>query len=344
MNDIIDGLKGGLKIFEFIKNVTPRNVVQLLFAAIVLYSGVMFVIFAGQLAYSTLPTVSRPAGVEAFLPISALIGLKAWIATGKFDPIHPAGLVIFLAAVMLSLVFKRTFCAWICPIGTLSEGLARIGKKVFGRSFFIPKGLDYGLRSIKYILLSFFVIMIFFMMSDADAVSFLYTPYNVTADLKMLKFFWNLDVAGMTVIGILVLMSILFENFWCRYLCPYGALLGVFSILSPFKITRNRESCVQCGKCTASCPNRILVDKSTRVWSPECSACLNCIQKCPVNNTLKFQAEKGLRSLTAHNLALGVLALWFFFISFAMVTGHWESKISTTVYKELLSNVNSKSF
>jgi len=147
--------------FNIHRNISVRNVVQLLFAVIVLYIGVVFVIFTEQLANNSALTVSRPAGVEGFLPISALVGLKAWVVTGKFDPIHPAGLVIFLAAITLSVLFKRSFCAWICPIGTLSEGLAKIGKQIFGRNFQIPNWLDLCLRSLKYILLSVFLMGIF---------------------------------------------------------------------------------------------------------------------------------------------------------------------------------------
>ena len=318
------------------KQRTIRHAVQILFAAVVLYIGITFVVFLEQVANDSITNVSRPAGVEAFLPISALVGLKAWISTGNFDPIHPAGLVIFLAAIILSVLFKRTFCSWICPIGTLSEGLAKIGKMIFGRNFKVPNWLDYALRSLKYILLFLFVSLILFGMSGADAVAFMNTPYNIVSDVKMLRFFQNLSIVGMSVIGLLVLLSILFENFWCRYLCPYGGLLGLFSTLSPFKITRNKQSCIQCGKCTASCPNRILVEKAGQVWSPECTGCLSCVQQCPVKETLTFQAVSGQRSLTSKHLALGVLGLWILIIGVAILTGHWESKMPMDVYRRLL--------
>lgn len=322
------------------KSVMPRNVVQIIFAFFVLYIGITFVLFIEQIVNNVEPIVSRPPGVEGFLPISALIGFKAWVATGRFDPIHPAGLVIFLGAIIMSLLLKRTFCSWICPIGTLSEGLAKIGKKLIGRNFLIPKWLDYGLRSIKYILLSIFITTVLFAMSGNDALNFLYTPYNMLADVKMLRFFQSLGLIGMTVIVLLVLLSVLFENFWCRYLCPYGALLGLFSIVSPFKITRNRESCLKCGKCTISCPNRIPVEKADKVWSPECSGCLKCVKECPANDTLMFKTGMGRQGLVPRNIALGVLGLWLFIIGIAIETGHWESKVSVEVYKSLLPVVD----
>ena len=114
--------------------VSYRHAVQVLFAMAVVYIGITFVTFIDQVNH-TLPGVNRPSGVEAFLPLSALVGLKAWIATGIFDQIHPAGLVILLAAITVSVLLKRAFCSWICPIGTLSEGLAKIGRMVFRRNF-----------------------------------------------------------------------------------------------------------------------------------------------------------------------------------------------------------------
>ena len=165
-----------------------RHLVQILFAALVLYIGITFIVFVGQVENGALTGVSRPAGVEAFLPISALVGLKAWLSTGNFDPIHPAGLVTFLAIITLSVLFKRTFCSWICPIGTLSEMLAKLGKRVFGRNFLIPTWLDYLLRSVKYLILFFFIWVIFFAMSGASAAEFVQTPYNRVSDIKMLQF------------------------------------------------------------------------------------------------------------------------------------------------------------
>lgn len=313
-----------------------RHVVQILFAAIVLYIGIRFIAFVGQVENGTLSGVSRPAGVEAFLPISALVGLKAWIATGSFDPIHPAGLVIFLAAIAVSLLLKRVFCSWICPVGTLSEGLAKIGKRVFGRNFLMPNWLDYLLRSLKYILLFLFVWAILFVMSGADAAAFVQTPYNMVSDIKMLKFMQHLTGVGITVIGMIIVFSIMYENFWCRYLCPYGGLLGLLSVVSPYKITRNQKSCIQCGKCTKSCPNHIPVEQATRIWSPECTGCLNCLHQCPVNETLTFKAPMGLPSLSLKTLALSVLVIWVLFIIIAKITGHWETSMTMEMYQRIL--------
>lgn len=323
-----------------LKSFSKRRAVQMLFAAVVIYIGITFVVFIEQIANDSMTHISRPAGVEAFLPISALVGLKVWITTGKFDSIHPAGLVIFLTAILSSLLLKRTFCAWVCPIGTISEGLASIGKRIFGRNFKMPNWLDRVLRSVKYLLLLIFIFLIGFGMSGSDAVEFMNTPYNMIADVKMLRFFQTIGLVGITVISCLVILSILYENFWCRYFCPYGGLLGLLSTLSPLKITRDKETCIQCGKCTSSCPNRIQVEEARRVWSPECTGCLNCVQQCPVKGTLTFRVAKSRRSLTPRNLALAVLGLWIVISLVAISSGYWESKVSMEMYRKLLPLVD----
>ncbi|WP_006717441.1 4Fe-4S binding protein [Desulfitobacterium metallireducens] len=315
-----------------------RIKVQIAFALVVLLIGIKFFMFVNYItsADSAL-AVNRPPGVEAFLPISALVSLRAWLGLGIFDTIHPAALVIFLTAIFISLFLKRAFCSWICPIGTLSEGLSLLGQKMFKTNYTLPKWLDYPFRSVKYILLTFFVVFIFFGMSPMEAYSFLQTPYNMIADVKMLTFFQNITAVGMTVIAVLVVLSLLIKQFWCRYLCPYGALLGLFSVISPWKITRDSSSCISCGQCRKACPNQLKVDEALRVSSPECTGCLSCVEVCPVKGTLSFKLPRKLHRFPSP-FALGVtlIAVWFISVSIAKITGHWETSIPLEMYKTLI--------
>lgn len=315
-----------------------RRSSQVLFALLVVLIGIQFVGFVQSISESKgLLWSERPAGVEAFLPISALVALKAWLTTGVFDRIHPAGLVILLAAMSVSLFWKRAFCSWICPFGTLAEGLAWLGRKLFKRNFRLPRRLDYGLRFLKYIILGFFIFFIVILMDGAAAYAFLQTPYNMAADIKMLDFFRNMTWLGFWVIAALLFLSLLIENFWCRYLCPYGALLGLLGILSPWKIRRETGTCISCSRCSGACPSQIRVAELSRVWSPECTGCMNCVRACPVSNTLKFDLPKLSFLLSSKRLALCVLGLWFGMIGIAKLTGHWETNISADMYRMLMA-------
>ncbi|HEX3015172.1 MAG TPA: 4Fe-4S binding protein [Desulfobacteria bacterium] len=313
-----------------------RNAVQLMFALLVVYVGLTFTLFVNAYLHGTTPVVSRPGGVEGFLPISALVAFKAWLATGQFDKIHPAGLIIFLTIVTISLLFKKAFCAWLCPIGTLSEGLAGLGRKFFGQNFKLPKALDYPLRAIKYLLLLFFVNIILLGMDGVMASGFLTSNYNLIADVKMLQFFEGLSGTALLIVGLLVIASVFIEHFWCRYLCPYGALLGIVGLLSPFKVTREEETCTGCGACTRACPNRIEVAKAKRVWSPECTSCLNCVNSCPAKGALAYKPPLGKLLLSPKYTAAAIIATWLIFVIAAKATGHWDTAVTGNVYRQLI--------
>jgi polyferredoxin len=265
-----------------------------------------------------------------------MVGFKARISTGIFDPIHPAALVLLLAIVGTAVLFKKGFCAWICPIGLLSEALARFGQWGFGRNLRMPDLLDWPLRGIKYLLLFFFAHAILIGMSGRDALFFLSSPYNKIADVKMLQFFTSLDSGIVTFLLGIAVLSVLFANFWCRYLCPYGALLGLASVISPLKVARNAERCTNCRRCTRACLNGIDVARAGRVWSPECSGCLDCVEACPHRGALGVALPVGRRFLNPWLLPGLLLATFFGAIVMAQVTGYWSSGVTYQEYMQLI--------
>ena len=135
----------------------------------------------------------RPPGVEAFLPIAALLSLRHLFLTGEVHSVHPAGLVILVLVLLLGLLAKKAFCSWVCPVGTASEALAALSQRLFRRKIALPRLLDLPLRSLKYLLLAFFVWAVFFQMGPAAVADFLDSPYNRVADVKMLYFFERLS-------------------------------------------------------------------------------------------------------------------------------------------------------
>ncbi len=134
-----------------------RKLIQYLFLITTVGIGVQFSIFVSQLERGIIPTVSRPPGIEAFLPISSLISLKYWLVTGIFNRVHPSGLIILITVLLTAVLLKRGFCSWVCPFGLLTEYLNRIHLFIFRKNVRIPRWLDYPLRSLKYLLLAFFV-------------------------------------------------------------------------------------------------------------------------------------------------------------------------------------------
>ncbi len=327
-----------------------RHAIQIVFVLLNAWLGIQFYLWArfferGGTGFQ----VSRPVGAEGWLPIAGLMNFKAFVATGRVPIIHPAAMFLFMAFVGMSLVAKKSFCSWLCPVGTFSEFLAGIGKKLFRRNLHLPRWLDVPLRGLKYLLLGFFAFIIA-SMSAAAINEFMATPYGLIADVKMLNFFRGMSETAIVVIAALVALSVLVEHFWCRYLCPYGALMGIASLLSPLKIRRNPQACIDCAKCAHACPASLPVDKLVQIRSVECTACMACVAACPAEGALQFSlaqsnAQSSGQPRYRHAVTplgmVGLLAIIFFgLVLLARATNHWQTHVPQSVYQELVPNAN----
>ncbi len=323
-----------------------RFLIQSIIALICLWIGVEFYLFVNFLeSGSAAEYFQRPAGVEAFLPISAMMSIYYFFLTGEIHQAHPAGFFILAGIVTVSLAFGKSFCSWMCPVGFISELIGdfgeKISKKLFKKKIIIPKFFDIPLRSLKYLLLAFFVYAIFFTMTASSLKYFLDSPYNKMADVKMFYFFAEISRFSLIVIAVLFGLSIVFRNFWCRYLCPYGALLGIISLASPNKIKRDSVSCIDCGLCTKACPSNIKVDKKITVFSDECSTCLSCVDVCPVKDTLQVKSIYTKKSLDKKKIGFAIAAIYLSIISIGIISGNWQNNVSQKEYEIHYKNINS---
>ena len=317
--------------------------VQLAFLALNIWIGVQFfhwVRWAETMGRT--PAVERPAGVEGWLPIAGLMQLKYVALTGQWPAIHPAGLFLIAAFLLMSLGLRKAFCSWLCPVGTFSEYLWKLGRYTFRRNVTLPRRLDVLLRGIKYLLLGFFVYAVAMMSAPAIA-AFLGAPYGLIVDVRMLNFFRFLGgTAAFVVLG-LVVASIFVQNFWCRYLCPYGALMGLVAMLSPLRIRRNQTACIDCAKCVKACPSALPVDQLVQVRSAECTGCLECVAVCPAKDALAMSASllphvdrKLHRAIPAWSIAAAIAVVFFGLVGYAKLSGHWETRLPQQVYFELV--------
>jgi polyferredoxin len=320
-----------------------RFAVQLFFVALNLWIGVQFYLWvrwaeSGGRALE----VSRPAGVEGWLPIEGLMQSKYFLFTGQVPHVHAAGFFLFVSFLIISFAFRKSFCSWLCPVGTVSEYLWKFARYTFRRNFQLPRWADIALRSLKYILLSFFAYAVASMSVGAIA-QFLGSSYALVVDVRMLNFFrYPGGTTAFVVLG-LVIASIFVQNFWCRYLCPYGAFLGLASLFSPARITRNLGTCIDCAKCAKACPSTLPVDKLVQIRSAECTGCLECVAVCPANNTLAVSLPVGLRTrraIPAWTMAAGIAIVFFGLVGYAKITGQWNTELSQQVYLYLVPNAN----
>ncbi len=331
-----------------------RRSYQAVFLILNVWLGGVFYLWVRQFETGTGPDqIARPAGVEGWLPIAGMMNTKYWILTGHIPALHPAAMYLLLVFVAVSFLFRKAFCSWLCPIGTISEYLWRAGQKVFRRNFQIWRWLDIPLRGLKYLLLGFFVWAVSSMSAHAIA-GFMGSDYGLIADVKMLNFFRYMGETGAIVLTILVVASVFVQNFWCRYLCPYGALLGLASLFSPLRIRRGPETCIDCAKCAKACPSALPVDELITIKSAECTGCLQCVAVCPAEGALRMVPlwirDDGFGGASIRGrgrprhvdwaMAAGIAALFLGVVGFAKTTGHWQSPVPVAVYRQLVPHAS----
>jgi len=322
---------------------TLRHGFQFLFLLLNIWLGSLFYLWVrGFEAGAQIAPVQRPAGVEGWLPIAGLMNFKYWLVTRHVPAMHPAAMFLLVTFLSISFLFRKAFCSWLCPVGTISEYLWKAGQKIFRRNFQPPRWLDIPLRGLKYLLLGFFVWAVYTMSADAIEL-FMRSPYGLIADVKMLNFFRYIGQTGLIVIGSLILLSVVIKNFWCRYLCPYGALLGLTSLASPLRIRRSAADCIDCAKCAKACPSNLAVDQLVTIKSAECTACLECVAVCPAQNALQMSlppAGRLPRNVPAWAMAVGIAVLFFGIVGYAKASGAWTTNVPPQVYKQLVPHAN----
>lgn len=315
------------------ETLTSRWFVKSAFLALFVASCVQLLRF-GAWARDRGPYVARPEAPAGILPIGHFTSFFAWLRGGGWDTLLPAGLVIILGALATSLVLKRGFCGWICPVGTVWEAFSSAGRRLMGRDLRLPRWLDVPLRGIRYVLAAAFA---FVLMSVplAEAVDFRRLPYMWTADLRILGIM--VEPAFVLVVLLTGAVSALIGPVWCRYLCPLGGLYSAVALASPLAVERDAGTCTHCGRCSAVCHAFVEPERSRRVWAVECDGCMECVRACPVDGCLEAQVLSAAR-VPAWAWPLLVVAVWFAIWGFARLSGNWVSSIPPEEFRAVVQS------
>jgi polyferredoxin len=227
------------------------------------------------------------ASIHALCPFGGVVTIYQYITAGSFvQKIHESAFILMILGFLLALILGPVFCGWVCPLGSLQEWISKLGRKLFKRRFnhFIPEKVDRYLRYLRYLVAAW---IIFMTAKSATLVFAQLDPYNA------LFTFWSSEVAigGLIVLGVTIILSLFVERPWCKYACPYGALLGIFNRFRVAKLHRNEKTCINCKKCDQICPMNIKVSEVKTVNNQQCISCLKCTSEevCPVANTVYFQ-------------------------------------------------------
>ena len=248
-------------------------------------------------------------GVDALCPFGGIETFWSLVAGGTLlQRIAASSVVLFAAVLGTALLFRRSFCGTICPLGAVQEFFGKIGGAMFrGKRPRVPAAIDRPARWIKYIVLVGFTVWTW---QAATLVMRPFDPWVAWMHLTSAELLAEFSI-GAAVLGLSIAGSVVYDRFFCKYLCPTGAFLGAISRFSVFKVRREAETCTSCHACDKACPTNVSVSTVDVVNDAECINCNECVNACPVAGTLSISSggssPKVLGPLTVLGLTTAIL-------------------------------------
>ena len=308
-----------------------RMAVQIVFFLLVL---LIVVAHSFEEAGITVPLVNG-ASLHSVCPFGGVVTIYQYVTSGTFvQKIHEASFYLMIIVFATAIIAGPVFCGWVCPFGTFQEWIGKLGKKIFHKKFnhIIPKKIDSVLRYLRYLVLIWVVVMT---AVSATLVFAAYDPYYALFN------FWTGEVAitGFITLGVIIILSLFIERPFCKYACPYGALLGLTNFFRIFGIRRNEKTCISCSACDKVCPMNITISDKSKVKNHQCISCLACTSEvaCPVEKTLemsttKLEKNKGF-TLNYKKTSLFVLIVILGSIIVLTSLGLWKTESSKVPIK-----------
>jgi polyferredoxin/ferredoxin len=308
----LGGLEIGKAYYQKAKKwIRTRQAVQ--YGALLVFLALITSTFMGEQQVLPINIFSRLNPLQA---LTAMVGGRELI--GLFIPA--------LITVAVTLVFGRVWCGWFCPLGAVVELFGPKGRKIKWQ----------GLRRLKYVVL--FTVLL---MAAFGSLAFLYfEPITIlvrglTAPLRpVVDYLRTENKEGFALPGLqwwwgalpfaaVLVLNLVERRFWCRYLCPLGALVGFLSKFSWTKRFVNQNSCIGCGDCAKECTMGAISPGRDFTSDPaECIMCMDCPSPCP-KTAISFQRgdllswkneydpsrREALATLGLGALAVGMLTL-----------------------------------
>jgi polyferredoxin len=216
-------------------------------------------------------------------------------------------MILFLITLVIAILFRRSFCGLICPLGAIQEFFAKVGQKIFRKKFIISSKVDKPLRYLKYIIL---FVTVYYAWKTAGLWMAPYDPWSAYAHMSEgLESVWEESAVGLIILIVTIVGSLLYDRFFCKYLCPMGALYGIIGKISYFRVARNENICIDCGECSKVCPMNIDVQHIKEVKTAECINCQTCVMSCPEIGAL--ESKEGRKALSPFVVMTVVMVVFF---------------------------------
>lgn len=268
--------------------------------------------------------IEKAASIDAYCPFGAIEGFFTLLFSGEFlKRLYTSAFILGGMIFVLTIFSGRVFCSYFCPLGALQEWLRALGRKIgIKKSLELPKNLDKYLRYLKYFVL---ILIVYLSYKYTDLIFRDYDPFNAMTHLGE-----EIEdkIVGYLLLLSIVILSLFSKSWWCRYLCPYGATLGIVKKINIFKIKRDKSSCIKCGTCNDVCPAGLDIENSRNIKDADCISCLNCVGDCPKNS---LEARMFNKKISKKYFSIVVFLLFFSALLAATQMSFWETKAPSNV-------------
>lgn len=233
------------------------------------------------------------------------------IIGGNFDFYQAIPTLIEFIAVMFgTILLGRWFCGWMCAFGAYNDLIYFISKKVFKTKFKVSERVDSILKYAKYVILVFIMIVSWtFGSKILESTS----PWDVFGQITDISTIFSSLLIGAVLLVLITIGAALVERFFCRYLCPLGAIFSIVSKIGITKINKPKADCGKCRACTANCSMGLKLYKVDGVKGGDCINCLKCTEVCPRRNAniniLGRDVNQSLAGSVAMAAMLGVYGI-----------------------------------
>ena len=226
--------------------------------------------------------------------------------------------VTLIALCLFTVVFGRFFCGFACAFGSLGDAVRAlyvfICKKLKKKPVTMKASVVKYLQAVKYVVLVLLVVSCYTgVYSKTQGMS----PWDVFSMLHAGNFKLGGYIVGLVIL-VLILVGMAFqERFFCRVLCPMGAVFSMLPVLPLFTLRRDRSECIRgCRACTMKCPSDIeLAPDTAPELSGDCFQCQKCIDTCPKGNI-----HTGIRSLKGNEIWFTVLRAVLLLVLFKFIS------------------------
>jgi len=215
------------------------------------------------------------ANAEKWCPFGGVEALYEYATEGTMlCSLGVSNFYVLAGVLVMTLLLRRAFCAYLCPIGAISEWLRRGAGAIGISQWRVPIWLDRVLGTGKYLTLAAILGLTWW---HRELIFRAFDPCYALIS----RHGTDITIWAYVVAGAIVLASLLVMLPFCRWLCPLAAVLNPFSATGLARVRRNNISCTNCGRCARECPMDIPVDRLPQVRHARCTSCLSCVDSCP---------------------------------------------------------------